>query len=111
LIIFLFPVLLAQPAVAMADHIEKDDRFKHISKDPRFRRMRKNDHKVKIDKRFKGMFDNKKFSDEVEIDKRGRTLQQSKKSELKRYYHMSEESDSEDEEVPSTEDVSNSVSL
>lgn len=79
------------------DHIEKDERFKHIAKDPRFRRMRKDEQKVKIDKRFKNMFKDKRFSDQVEIDKRGRPVDQGeKKSDLKRYYRVSESEDDED---------------
>jgi len=82
------------------DHIEKDDRFKHIAKDPRFRRMRKNDQKIKIDNRFKDMFKDERFSDQVEIDKRGRPVEQQKKSDLKRYYRVSEsdDDDTDDEE-------------
>ena len=82
------------------DHIEKDERFKHIAKDPRFRRMRKDDQKVKIDHRFKDMFKDKRFSDQAEIDKRGRPVDEGekKKSDLKRYYRVSESEDDEDDD-------------
>jgi len=87
------------------DHIQKDDRFKHISKDPRFRRMRKDDQKVKIDNRFKDMFKDKRFSDQAEIDKRGRPVQQGgKKSDLKRYYRVSESEDEDDDDDDDEDD-------
>ena len=38
-----------------------DDRFKHVHKDPRFQRMPKDQRKFKVDKRFQGMFNEKKF--------------------------------------------------
>merc|ERR1712168_12336 len=87
------------------DHIQKDDRFKHISKDPRFRRMRKDDQKVKIDNRSKDMFKDKRFSDQAEIDKRGRPVQQGgKKSDLKRYYRVSESEDEDDDDDDDEDD-------
>jgi len=78
------------------NHIDDDDRFKHIATDPRFRRMRKDEQKIKIDNRFKGMFKDKRFLDQVNIDKRGRPVEQRNNNDLKRYYRVSESEDDED---------------
>lgn len=80
------------------DQIISDARFKHIQRDPKYARIRKVDRKVKIDKRFEGMFKDKKF--EIKhADKRGRPLNQKvyeSTSHLKKFYDIS--SDSEDDE-------------
>lgn len=82
--------------------MENDERFKHIATDPKFRRIPKADKKVKIDKRFRGMFEDEKFKIKYTVDKRGRPVNHTSNSDLKRYYHMSsdseEPSESENEE-------------
>merc|ERR1719383_1228938 len=61
--------------------------------------MRKDEQKIKIDDRFKGMFKDKRFFDQVNIDKRGRPVEQRNNNDLKRYYRVSEsEEDEEDED-------------
>ena len=66
-----------------------DKRFAHIGRDPRFREMKKQHHKVKIDKRFRGMFNEKRFKVKYMVDKRGRPVQTSSSDHLRRYYHLS----------------------
>lgn len=76
----------------------EDERFKHVSTDPKFRRIPKNVHKVKIDKRFRGMFNDEKFKVKYTVDKRGRPVSHSSTSDLKRYYDVSSDSESSDHE-------------
>ncbi len=85
------------------DGIRKDNRFVHIAKDPRFRRMKHSERKVKIDKRFKGMFNEKKFKLKYMVDKRGRPVRTSTKEDLKKYYEQSSDSGSEDSDAESGE--------
>ncbi|KAK2142875.1 hypothetical protein NP493_4727g00000 [Ridgeia piscesae] len=92
----------------MAELLE-DKRFAHIGRDPRFRELKKQHHKVKIDRRFKGMFNDKRFKVKYMVDKRGRPVQTSSSDHLRRYYHISssdeegtsgsEEEEEEEEEV------------
>lgn len=76
----------------------EDKRFSHIVNDPKFRRIPKGEKKVKIDKRFKSMFKDEKFKVKYTIDSRGRPVNHTSTEDLKRYYHLSsDESSSEDE--------------
>lgn len=52
-----------------------DPRFAFMSRDPRYRKMPKNEQKVKIDDRFKGMFTDKRFKMDYVVDKVGRKIQ------------------------------------
>ncbi|CAN8002512.1 unnamed protein product [Ixodes hexagonus] len=74
-----------------------DDRFKHIATDPRFRGVPKSQRKVKIDDRFTGMFDDKRFKLKYVMDKRGRPIHRTTSEDLKKYYAVSS-SDSEDDD-------------
>ena len=77
----------------------EDERFKTISQDPRFKRMPKAERKVKIDRRFEGMFKDKRFKLKYSVDKRGRPLNATTDDNLRRFYEMSEsESDNESSE-------------
>lgn len=78
------------------DEMSKDARFAHIAKDPKFRRIPKAERKVKIDNRFKDMFEGKKFSVKYTIDKRGRPINQTTTEDLRKYYDLSS---SEDEDI------------
>lgn len=80
----------------------KDARFAHIARDPKFRRIPKAERKVKIDRRFKGMFSDEKFTVKYTIDKRGRPFNRTNTEDLKKYYDLSS---SEDEDA-STSSVS-----
>lgn len=79
--------------------IMDDQRFKRVSKDPRFWEMPEKDRKVKIDKRFRAMFHDKKFKLNYAVDKRGRPISHSTTEDLKRFYELSDsDSDLSDEE-------------
>lgn len=56
------------------DGVGKDFCFFYIIKDLRFRRMLKYEKKVKIDKRFKDMFIDKRFKLKYFVDKRGKFM-------------------------------------
>ncbi|XP_051000701.1 ESF1 homolog [Acomys russatus] len=76
-----------------------DQRFRRVSKDPRFWEMPEKDRKVKIDKRFRAMFHDKKFKLNYAVDKRGRPINHSTTEDLKRFYDLSDsDSDLSDEE-------------
>ncbi|XP_033638368.1 ESF1 homolog [Asterias rubens] len=76
---------------------ETDDRFSVITHDPRFRKISQNSRKVKIDKRFQGMFKDKSFKLKYSVDKRGRPVRLTSDENLRRFYDLSSSSDSEDE--------------
>ncbi|XP_042522346.1 ESF1 homolog isoform X2 [Dipodomys spectabilis] len=79
--------------------IMNDQRFRRVSKDPRFWEMPEKDRKVKIDKRFRAMFHDKKFKLNYAVDKRGRPINHSTTEDLKRFYDLSDsDSDLSDEE-------------
>lgn len=72
-----------------------DERFLRMQKDPRFWEMPEREHKIKIDKRFKSMFSDKRFKVKYTVDKRGRPINQTSTEDLKCFYKVS---DSEEEE-------------
>ncbi|XP_047394570.1 ESF1 homolog isoform X1 [Sciurus carolinensis] len=79
--------------------IMSDQRFRRVSKDPRFWEMPEKDRKVKIDKRFRAMFHDKKFKLNYAVDKRGRPISHSTTEDLKRFYDLSDsDSDLSDED-------------
>lgn len=85
--------------MASKQEIMNDQRFKRVTKDPRFWEMPEKDRKVKIDKRFRAMFHDKKFKLNYAVDKRGRPINHSTTEDLKRYYELSDsDSDLSDEE-------------
>jgi len=79
------------------EDIMKDGRFSHIAVDPRFKRIPKLEQKIKIDKRFQSMFKDKRFKINYTVDKRGRPVSHTSKEDLKRYYALSSDDDSESE--------------
>lgn len=84
------------------DELMSDTRFAHIAKDPKFKRIPRAERKVKIDKRFQGMFNDKKFAVHYTVDKRGRPVNQSSSENLRKYYDLSsseEEDETEAEEL------------
>ncbi|CAG9761927.1 unnamed protein product [Ceutorhynchus assimilis] len=83
-----------------------DKRFKHIAKDPKFRRIPKGQSKVKIDKRFQSMFTDKKFQVKYTTDKRGRPVKHHSKEDLKRYYELSSEEETSEDESENEAEVS-----
>nr|XP_060642028.1 ESF1 homolog [Anolis sagrei ordinatus] len=80
--------------------IINDQRFSSITKDPRFWEMPEKDHKIKIDKRFRAMFHDKKFKLKYTVDKRGRPINHSSTEDLKRFYALSDS----DSDVPECDD-------
>ncbi|XP_075420124.1 ESF1 homolog [Tenrec ecaudatus] len=85
--------------MASKQEILNDQRFRRVTKDPRFWEMPENDKKVKIDKRFRAMFHDKKFKLNYAVDKRGRPINHSTTEDLKRYYDLSDsDSDLSDDE-------------
>lgn len=79
--------------------IMNDQRFRRVAKDPRFWEMPEKDRKVKIDKRFRAMFHDKKFKLNYAVDKRGRPVNHSTTEDLKRFYDLSDsDSDLSDED-------------
>ena len=77
------------------EDIMNDSRFSHIALDPRFKRIPKLEQKIKIDKRFQSMFKDKKFKIYYTVDKRGRPVTHTSNEDLKRYYAVSSDEDSE----------------
>ncbi|KAI8033838.1 uncharacterized protein LOC128265137 [Drosophila gunungcola] len=93
--------------------IWRDARFQHLLADPRFRGVPKVQRKVKIDKRFQGMFTDDKFKVKYTVDKYGRPVNKSNAEDLRKFYELDEnESDSDEEqakEVAKTEDADSDV--
>lgn len=83
-----------------------DKRFSKIGDDPKFRRVPKADRKVKIDKRFQSIFNDKRFKVKYTIDKRGKPLRGSTTDDFKKFYHMSDdEKEDTDAEQNSSDDI------
>ncbi|XP_076971259.1 ESF1 homolog [Tamandua tetradactyla] len=76
--------------MASKQEIMSDQRFTRVTKDPRFWEMPDKDRKVKIDKRFRAMFHDKKFKLNYAVDKRGRPINHSTTEDLKRFYDLSD---------------------
>ncbi|KAM4772783.1 ESF1 homolog [Rhinophrynus dorsalis] len=83
--------------------LTSDQRFSRVTKDPRFWEMPEKDKKIKIDKRFKAMFHDKKFNLKYTVDKRGRPISHNTTDDLKRFYDLS---DSDEDEVSDKESSS-----
>ncbi|KAH8419831.1 hypothetical protein KR009_003088 [Drosophila setifemur] len=79
--------------------IWKDARFQHLLADPRFRGVPKVQRKVKIDKRFQGMFTDEKFKVKYTVDKYGRPVNKTNAEDLKKFYELDENSDEEKEDA------------
>ncbi|XP_020801760.1 pre-rRNA-processing protein esf1 [Drosophila serrata] len=78
--------------------IWRDERFQHLLADPRFRGVPKVQRKVKIDKRFQGMFTDDKFKVKYTVDKYGRPVNKSNAEDLRKYYELDENDSDSDEE-------------
>ncbi|XP_023174553.2 ESF1 homolog [Drosophila hydei] len=96
----------AQNADSESTGIWKDARFQHLLADPRFRGVPKVQRKVKIDKRFQGMFDDEKFKVKYTVDKYGRPVNKTNAEDLRKFYELDEnESSDEDEEKKESKDA------
>ncbi|XP_013108507.2 ESF1 homolog isoform X2 [Stomoxys calcitrans] len=90
--------------------IWQDERFQHLVTDPRFKSLPKVQRKVKIDKRFEGMFTNDKFKVKYTVDKYGRRLNKSTSEDLKKYYELNSSEEEEDDDVDAEKDDKTVVS-
>ncbi|XP_067845565.1 ESF1 homolog [Heptranchias perlo] len=86
-----------------SQEISNDERFSQVMKDPRFWEMPEKERKIKIDKRFQGMFHDKKFKLNYTVDKRGRPISHSTTEDLKRFYDL----DSDDSDLVDNESTKN----
>ncbi|KAJ3221403.1 pre-rRNA-processing protein esf1 [Clydaea vesicula] len=77
-----------------------DERFKRIQSDPRFKRPKKDDSKIKIDKRFAGMLkSNFSKTKKPLVDKRGKTIKKNAPLEdMKRFYKQDDELEEDEKE-------------
>lgn len=80
------------------EDIYKDERFAHLLKNPRFKTIPKKESKIKIDDRFKAMFEDEKFNIQYNVDKYGRKINKKSSDNLKDYYHLESSDSSEDDE-------------
>ncbi|NXY91400.1 ESF1 protein, partial [Alcedo cyanopectus] len=90
------------------EEILSDARFSRIARDPRFWEMPEKERKVKIDKRFRAMFHDKKFKLKCTMDKRGRPVNYSSTENLRKFYALSE-SDSDLSEKDSKENMEKKI--
>ncbi|KAK2531768.1 Esf1 [Columba guinea] len=97
----------SSPASKMSsqEEILSDGRFSRVARDPRFWEMPEKERKIKIDKRFRAMFHDKKFKLKYTVDKRGRPVNYTSTENLRKFYALSEsDSDlSEDDSKEHTE--------
>lgn len=71
--------------------VEEDDRFNAVAYDPRFQRFPREKSKIKVDDRFKDMFENPEFQVGSTKDKRGKKGNKKLVDEARRYYRLEEE--------------------
>ena len=71
-----------------------DSRFDKVFTDPRFMVAPKKVSKVKIDKRFQGMFKEKEFNVVAKVDKYGKRIDKKDTYALQNYYHNAEDDSS-----------------
>ncbi|KAM6082463.1 ESF1 homolog [Chlamydotis macqueenii] len=72
------------------EEILRDGRFSCVARDPRFWEMPEKERKIKIDKRFRAMFHDKKFKLKYTVDKRGRPVNYTSTENLRKFYALSE---------------------
>ena len=90
--------------------MEGDDRFAKFATDPKFRSVSRKDKKVKIDKRFQSMFTDKRFSNKVGVDKRGRTEDFSSKETYQKFYRLKGDKGKKKNEKEDNQESSDSCS-
>ncbi|CAZ84504.1 unnamed protein product [Tuber melanosporum] len=80
--------------------VTTDERFISVHNDPRFALPRRKDAKLKIDKRFERMYKDRSFAEKASVDRYGRNIgKDAGKEEIKRYYHISDEEDEDEEQA------------
>ncbi|XP_022105299.1 ESF1 homolog, partial [Acanthaster planci] len=72
--------------------------FAVISHDPRFRKISQQARKIKIDRRFRGMFEDDNFKLKYSVDKRGRPVNLTSNKHLRRFYELSSSEDGDTSE-------------
>ena len=90
--------------------MEGDDRFAKFATDPKFRSVSRKDKKVKIDKRFQSMFTDKRFSNKVGVDKRGRPEDFSSKETYQKFYRLKGDKGKKKNEKEDNQESSDSCS-
>ncbi|XP_071538313.1 ESF1 homolog [Panulirus ornatus] len=80
------------------NQILSDPRFAHVSSDLKLRNVPKEERKVKLDSRFHSVLTDDKFYEKSIMDPRGRKGNYSTKEDLLKFYHMSSDDDTDDEE-------------
>ena len=90
--------------------MEGDDRFAKFATDPKFRSVSRKDKKVKIDKRFQSMFTDKRFSNKVGVDKRGRPEDFSSKETYQKFYRLKGDKGKKKDEKEDNQESSDSSS-
>ncbi|XP_064503635.1 ESF1 homolog [Pseudopipra pipra] len=81
---------MSKSKMSSQEEILSDGRFSCVARDPRFWEMPEKERKVKIDKRFRAMFHDKKFKLRYTVDKRGRPVNFSSTENLRKFYALSE---------------------
>lgn len=80
----------AASKMSSQQEILSDGRFSCVTRDPRFWEMPEKERKIKIDKRFRAMFHDKKFKLKYTVDKRGRPVNYTSTENLRKFYALSE---------------------
>lgn len=75
-----------------------DPRFARLASDPRFLRAKKDEHKVALDDRFAHMLKSDEFGSKAKVDKKGRKVDSSVPSDLRKFYKIENEVESESED-------------
>ncbi|KAJ2798564.1 pre-rRNA-processing protein esf1, partial [Coemansia guatemalensis] len=78
--------------------VTHDARFSHVQEDPRFMRPKKSHAKVKVDKRFAHMIDDKDFTETTRVDKYGRVQEDNRAEAYLRSTYDFDGSEDEDED-------------
>ncbi|XP_052888099.1 ESF1 homolog [Anopheles moucheti] len=76
-----------------------DDRFAHLINNPRYHGIPKSKKKVKIDNRFKAMFDDERFNQKATMDKYGRKIKKTDSDTLRKFYHLDSDEDENEQEA------------
>ncbi|KAJ2722419.1 pre-rRNA-processing protein esf1 [Coemansia sp. Benny D115] len=88
--------------------VTDDARFSHVQDDPRFRRPKKNLNKVKVDKRFANMINDKDFTETSKVDKYGRVQEDNRAEKYLRNIYDFSGSEAESESGSGSESESES---
>uniref|UniRef100_A0A182P5R5 Uncharacterized protein n=1 Tax=Anopheles epiroticus TaxID=199890 RepID=A0A182P5R5_9DIPT len=76
-----------------------DDRFAHLINNPRYHGIPKSKKKVKIDSRFKAMFEDDRFNQKATMDKYGRKVKKTDSDMLRKFYQLESDDEGNEEET------------